>query len=296
MNRTILSYVALAALAMPAYSQIDIDLDYMADRLQFAEVPETRLAWVESGKGVPVVLLHGAFSDYRYWAAQLHAGSGMYRMIAYSRRDFYPNRAETRSETQTEFRDVLDLIEFIEDLEIAPVHLVGHSAGGHIALIAAIRRPDLVRSGVLEEGGFVADHPVSSQALAEIAPVIMDYMQLRSMEQREAAITRFIDFVSGDGFYSSAPLSARRLMLDNERAYGIRPIAPLNCTEAASLQTPVLVILGELSPDYTGRLLTGIRDCLPNEETVTIPGASHGIHYEQPAAFNEAVFGFISGY
>ena len=183
--------------------------------------------------------------------------------------------------------------ELIEALDIAPVHLVGHSAGGHTALLAALRRPDLVRSLVLEEGGFVDDHPVTMTALTEIQQVIGQFMRLRAAGDREAAVRVFLDTVSGEGFVASQPASIRRVFLDNEPASGLRASPPLSCRDTGHVVPPVLVVLGGDSPPIMDRILAGALECLPGTEIVTIAGASHGIHYQQPAAFNRAVLGFI---
>jgi pimeloyl-ACP methyl ester carboxylesterase len=262
--------------------------------LKHVNVSGTRLAYVESGRGAPVVLVHGAYSDFRYWSAQLEASSEELRVIAYSRRDFHPNAHDSDLKLQTAERDVADLIELIVALDLPPAHIVGHSAGGNVALIVAARRPELVRSLVLEEGGFVVDHPSSAQALAEVAPVGARAAEHRAAGAHAEAARTFIDFVSGEGFFASVPHEIRQIFIENDPAMGIRPNAQLTCRDAASVESPVLMILGERSPPFIGRLMRGALDCLRNEETVTIPGASHGIHYEQPAAFNRVVFGFIA--
>ena len=79
-----LSFIAAAAAAQPAADA--------ADRypVNHAAVSGTELAYVEAGAGVPVILVHGAFSDYRYWAPQLAARPDGVRIVAYSRRDFHP--------------------------------------------------------------------------------------------------------------------------------------------------------------------------------------------------------------
>ncbi len=285
-----LSFIAATVAAQPASDP--------ADRypVAYADVAGTKLAYIEAGRGVPVILVHGALSDYRYWEPQLAGGPDGVRVIAYSRRDFYPNARDSGAELQTPDRDVEDLIELIEALDLAPVHLVGHSAGGHAALVAAIRRPDLVRSLVLEEGGFVTDHPASAQAIARIQPVFERVMEHSVAGEREAAVRHFIDFVSGEGSFDSASAPIRQMMLDNEPTMRLRDNAPLTCDEVKSVALPVLMVLGERSPPYVGQLLAGVRECLGTEETITIPAASHGIHYEQPEAFNRAVYGFIAAH
>jgi hypothetical protein len=40
--------------------------------------------------------------------------------------------------------------------------------------------------------------------------------------------------------------------------------------------------------------MSGLLDCLHYEQIARIAAASHGIHYEQPEAFNRAVFAFIA--
>src|SRR5215469_8672211 len=49
------------------------------------------LHYVEKGKGVPVVFVHGGCSDYSEWDHHLGAFAKHYRAIAYSGRYNYPN-------------------------------------------------------------------------------------------------------------------------------------------------------------------------------------------------------------
>jgi pimeloyl-ACP methyl ester carboxylesterase len=282
----------LAAVAATGVAQVAL---HAQDREtpKYVKVTGTKLAYLDAGHGSAIVFVHGAFADYRYWDRQLGTGADDFRVVAYSRRDFHPNDRNSDEALQTPDRDVLDLIELIESLDSAPVHLVGHSAGAHVALVTAIRRPDLVRSLVLEEGGFVADHASSRDALMEVAAVRERYLQYRAAGEHEAAVRHFIDFVSGDGYFAASPPAAKQILMDNEAAFGLRPNAPLTCAETAAVKAPVLVVLGERSPAFIGRLLSGLLECLPNEKTIRIPAASHGIHYEQPEAFNRAVFEFI---
>lgn len=54
------------------------------------------LHYVDLGKGVPVIFVHGSLSDGRYWADQVAEFAKHYRAIAYSRRYNFPNSNPTR--------------------------------------------------------------------------------------------------------------------------------------------------------------------------------------------------------
>jgi len=55
----------------------------------------TELAYVETGKGDPAIFVHGGLQDYRMWAGHLSKFSDHYRVIAYSRRNNFPNDVST---------------------------------------------------------------------------------------------------------------------------------------------------------------------------------------------------------
>ena len=85
------------------------------------------------------------------WEQQLPAIGASYRAIAYSRRYARPNEdIEPDADNQT-LPHVDDLVAFLQVMDAAPAHLVGHSWGGLICLLAAIRHPQVVRSLVLQE-------------------------------------------------------------------------------------------------------------------------------------------------
>ena len=49
------------------------------------------VSYVESGRGDPVVLVHGGLQDYRLWKDHIAAFAKHYRVIAYSGRNHFPN-------------------------------------------------------------------------------------------------------------------------------------------------------------------------------------------------------------
>jgi pimeloyl-ACP methyl ester carboxylesterase len=100
------------------------------------------------GKGPPLVLLHGAFSDHRTnWSAVKPLLEPHFSVYAMARRGRGETEATRGHEIEDEVEDAVALIRRID----APVFLLGHSYGAHVALAVAARVPDLVRKLVLYE-------------------------------------------------------------------------------------------------------------------------------------------------
>jgi pimeloyl-ACP methyl ester carboxylesterase len=55
----------------------------------------------------------------------------------------------------------------------------------------------------------------------------------------------------------------------------------------------VLLLGGEASPRIFATLLEELPRVLPRAIRRTIPAASHSMHIDNPAAYNEAVLGFL---
>ena len=109
------------------------------------------LTYLDRGRGVPVVLVHGGLDDYRAWGPQMDAFSERHRTIAYSRRHSYPNPQTPSGDDYSAIVDADDLAALMAGLGLAPAHVVGVSYGAYTALFLAVRHPALVRSLVLAE-------------------------------------------------------------------------------------------------------------------------------------------------
>ena len=95
-----------------------------------ATVNDIQLAYVEQGRGQPVVFVHGGLGDYRHFAGQMAAFAERHRAIAVSCRGYWPNEPLRPGEEITLDTFVNDIAAFITSLDAAPVHLVGHSSPG----------------------------------------------------------------------------------------------------------------------------------------------------------------------
>jgi len=295
MNTRLLWHVAAISTAIfsiwqrPAAAQEVLDLSYGLGYTKTVTVNGAELTYIERGTGTPVVLVHGQLSDYRFWKAIVEAASDRHRVVAYSRRYFFPNPSSRSLPQFGDPTDVPDLIAFIEALAISPVHLVGHSSGGHAALLVAMERPDLVRSLVLAEGGFLAVPGVEN---AGIAASIAARALLEAGED-EQAVRSFIDATNGPGTFDRMTDIDRQANLDNRMALGL-PISPSpSCAEVGAITMPTMIVRGDSSPTFLHAMRDALAACLPSGEQAMIPNASHDMFVDNPSAFNAAVLLFL---
>jgi pimeloyl-ACP methyl ester carboxylesterase len=101
------------------------------------------LHYLESGKGVSVIFVHGGLDDHRMWEAQLEPFSQKYHVIAYSRRYNFPNNNPHLRPDHSAIIEADDLAALIKKLKLGPVHVVGHSYGALTALFLAVKHPEL---------------------------------------------------------------------------------------------------------------------------------------------------------
>ncbi len=251
------------------------------------------MAYVERGTGQPLLLVHGVLSDFRYWTSVMEPLSAKYRVIAVRLRHHYPERWNGQGGSFSMRQHVADVVAFIQKLDAGPVHLVGISGGASLAMYVATAHGELVRTLTLAEPNFPAfdKDPARVKHLFEKAAAIFKQGNV------EGSLEYFIDFVNGPGSWKAIPEAGRQTFRDN--ASTVRGLArdtwdPYTCADAGRIGAPVLLVAGEKSPPFFGKILDPVQRCLKRSERVVIRNASHGIPRQAPAGFSEAVLNFIS--
>jgi pimeloyl-ACP methyl ester carboxylesterase len=254
---------------------------------------------VEQGSGTPVVFVHGSGADLRTWGYQLApVAQASFRAVAYSRRFHHPNAPPAAGTPYTSALHAADLAAFIESLHAGPVHIVASSYGGVVALLAARDRPALIRTLVLTEPAMLSLLPPDSRA-AEDAAALQSARGLIARGDRDAALRAFVDAVFGAGAYQLLPMSTREMLTDNLPELRREAEAPpgdphFTCDDARAVTAPVLLLTGGSSPSFFKAIDERLAECLPSVEAVTVPGASHAVHAQQTARFNELLVGFLT--
>jgi pimeloyl-ACP methyl ester carboxylesterase/uncharacterized protein YjiS (DUF1127 family) len=239
------------------------------------------LFYREAGFGRPVVLLHSTAGTGGQWKSLCAALKSHYRVIAPDLPGYGRSPAAGAGEGGLGV-DAAPVTALIESLG-GPVHLVGHSYGGALALKIAATRPELVRSLCLIE-------PVVFQLLRN--PRVGDRRLLEEIGAVETAIragiaagapetgmARFIDFWNGEGSWARLEPELRSHLRDKAEQVvaNFASIASEPASQASmrSLGCPTLVIRGERSPGPARRVAELIAAAIPGAGFVEIPRAGH---------------------
>ena len=115
------------------------------------EVNGIPVSYVEDGSGPPLVFVHGAVGDLRVWEPIREPIASRHRFVAPTLRYFGTGEWPDEGGRFSVDTHADDIAAFIEALDLGPVHLVGWSYGGNIAVAVALAHPEVVRSLILFE-------------------------------------------------------------------------------------------------------------------------------------------------
>lgn len=260
------------------------------------DVPGAQLHYKERGTGPALVLIHGSATDMGTWSSVVEQLADDHRVVIYDRRGYGQSIHEPVRDHRIHTRD---LHAILEQVVREPAKVVGWSAGGNIALAAAVERPDLINELVVVEPPFHglrhADRPTISAAIQ------LKWLQLRGQPERAAEVFfRFASALkSGGNSYDQMEPAGREELLRNARPvlaewdphpYGIM-MEHVSTKSVSRLSMPVTWILGGESARWMYRLHDRVARRKPDINIVVVEGAGHLVHFDQEAAFIAAVRG-----
>ena len=229
--------------------------------------------WVrQEGAGPPLVLIHGLGGSSDWWRHNFDALAAHYRVYAVELIGFGRNQSFLRLNFPLQFSEIASLLaRWIESSIGQPVHLVGHSMGGHIAVHVATQRPDLVRSLVL----------VSSTGVPfRMAPA----EHIRNLFFPRG-LFGFLVVMLRDAF-RAGPTSITLAYGQLLRA-DARPLL-------RALSMPVLLVWSDHDPLVPLAYAKAMLREIPNARLEVLTHASHIPMWENPEAFNRTLLTFFS--
>ncbi len=264
------------------------------------KIDDHEMVYVELGKGPPLVAIHGSLGDFRSWSPVMGPLSRDYRLIVPSLRRFFPEHWDGKGAGFTIGEHTADCIAFLEGLRLGPVHLMGHSRGGHIAFRVAQQRPDLVRKLILAEPGGELDAslmPPGEAPSAERVESIVEAAKIIADGDVDKGLEHFVDRIYGAGAWAKRPAASMQMRRDNAHTL-IGQIhedrKPFTRAQAESIRNPTLLIGGALTRGMLPVVLKALTGAIPDARSAMIPNAAHSMFEQAPVYFSEIVLGFLA--
>lgn len=245
--------------------------------------------------GTPVAFIHGLFGQGKNFTSIAKALLPDARSLLVD----LPDHGRSTWTTAVDYVAMADTIAdhlrrgFAAD---APVSVVGHSMGGKVAMVMALRHPELIERLVVvdispthRDGGGEFVHLLDSLAALDLAT-------LERRSDADAALHSSIPDATVRGFLlqnlrHGPDGYAWQANLDVLRR-DLSVIADFPTIDA-SFDKPTLWIAGERSAYIGPEDEPGMRRLFPSTRLVTIKGAGHWVHSERPETFVSALRVFL---
>ncbi len=220
------------------------------------------------GTGMPLVLLHGAFSAIGTSFGKVLPGLAKTRQVLGLEMQAHGHTADIDRPLSLE-QMAEDTAAAIRQLGLGRADLFGYSMGSAVALHTAIRHPEVVRKLVLAANAFSKSglHPGLMEGLGEMKPEMMHGSPWHEEYLRIAPHPE--DF---------AKLFAKKTQMDRE----MRDVPP---EAIKALKAPTLIIIGDsdiVRPEHAvemfrllGGGVMGDTAGLPNSRLAILPGTTH---------------------
>ena len=254
----------------------------------------------EAGAGKGVVCLHASASSSAQWRPLMDRLAGRFHILA---ADLYGSGQSPAwsGERPLWLADEVALLAPVFAAAGPRFHLVGHSYGGAVALLAALADPARVESLVLFEpvlfSLLTAEDPAQA-AVLEIAAVRDDTVAAVHAGALEASGARFVDYWMGRGAWACMPQARRETIAAQMRQVKAEWHAaftePTPLSAFAALDVPVLFLTGAESPASSQAVARLLTKTLPRVTAVEVSGAGHMAPLTHPERVNALIDRFLA--
>lgn len=256
--------------------------------MPYATVNGLRLHYEIDGGGPTVLLLHPVGLDLTCWDSQVGALVPGFRVLrvdlrGHGRSDVPPPPYSLRG-----FAD--DVHSLLQQLQLAPAHVIGLSLGGMVAQILGMEYPNDVRSLVLTD--------TTSTLAAEARRTMIE----RGEAAKRAGMASVIEGTLGrwftPGFMGSEVVARcrKRLLTDDVAGWAAtwQAISELDTEpRLREIEVPTLVMIGEVDLSVPVSRARAMADQIPGAVLHVLAGAPHMAPMERPDLFNPPVLEFL---
>ena len=230
-----------------------------------------------TGSGATVLCLHGLGSASRSYDS-LFGAAGPFHCVAWDAPGFGESADPSGGATIEWYAE--RAAEVIAELGTGPVHVLGNSWGGLIAMQLAVTEPDLVKSLVVvaSSTGYAAD-PAAAERLLTTSDQLTKLGPAAFAKEHAA---RLLSPNASDDAISGLSADIQQDVRQLGFAAAVDSMVAVDVTRTVkSIHKPTLILWGDADQMTDQESSQGIANAIPDAVFVTLAGAGHIPHVEK---------------
>ena len=251
-------------------------------------------AYLDIGCGRPLLMLHGFFGEKTCWLPLIELLHSQFRCISLDMLGFgESSKPEIRYDVAVEVAFVRQVV---EQLNLEPCCIIGHSFGGWVASAYSLKYPNSVSSLVLAAPAGIRDDSFCGQydALRPLlwkTPAVDWALQLAKPFASLAGKSEKLQQISGWRRELMSQPVARSFLMSR-----MRPEDAVDTVEKEihQLQIPTLVIAADSDETIPLWHCETYANEIPGAELAIIPNSTHGLPQTQAQAIAQLISKFLN--
>jgi pimeloyl-ACP methyl ester carboxylesterase len=259
--------------------------------------------YVQQGEGAPVILAHGLAASLHDWDDLLpviaDSGYAGYALDLLGHGESYKPVDRSEYTVETVFDHFSDWIDSLQVKE--PMILIGHSLGGGLSLMYALRFPERVKALVLVNPFYDIKQlspAIQSSFLRQLLSARIIDLTPYWVYRLFVDVTSFNFYIGGRETHSLPEHIRYQTALDFKRAssgiYNIVHTLPYLTSDLKHIQQPALLVWGKRDQTLAPESFPHMETLLPNiVASYAMPICGHVPHQCHPDEFNPHVMKFL---
>lgn len=252
-----------------------------ANGAQILTVNGVRIRYMTTGRGKPLLLLHGWGTSLDTFAAMAEDLKRQFSVTAFD----FPGHGDSDMPPATwAVDDFVGLTrDVLAELGIAHTSVLGHSFGGRVAIKLAAAHPEVVDRLVLVDSAGVPPPQTLTRRAKRLASRFANATG-RLGRPGQAVRSAIVRRIASTDYLTAGPLRGTFLAVIRE---DLRPVLP-------DIKAPTLLIWGESDVDTTLADARSMEKLIPGARLLVLKNAGHFSYLDQYGRFRLAVIPFLN--
>lgn len=263
------------------------------------------IAYIDEGKGTPVIFVHGLGSYIPAWRRNIEVLSKNFRCIAIDLPGYGKSDKPAHSGKMTYYASVI--MKFANKLGLEEFSLAGHSMGGQISMITALENPSRVKKLILvDPAGFERFHEGQKQWFREV--MTPNLVKLTTVDAIQTNLAYNFYKMPKEAQFMIDDRIAMRVAADFENyCYTVAKSVEGMVDEPVidileNIKQPTLIFFGSndnlipnryLNPGKTKKIAMSGHKKIKGSTLIMVDKAGHFMMFEKPGVFNSGVIDFM---